>query len=107
MNYCSHCGSDNVEVVLSPNAGYNMYVAEESECATECYDGDIEMLNCIDCNERTYKSASLAEKSKTTRIGPSDLNYPQAPQKGCAPVQWLIDGEWVHKGWLLPQVEIK
>ena len=49
-------------------------------------------------------NAPVPTKIKTTRIGPSDLNYPQAPSKGSAPVQWLIDGEWVHKGWLLPQV---
>ena len=39
-----------------------------------------------------------------TRFGPNDLNYPQAPKVGAVPVQWLIDGKWVHKGWLMPEI---
>ena len=43
---------------------------------------------------------------KTTNIlGPDEI-WPQTtpPAEGALPVMWLIDGEWVHKGWLLPQV---
>ena len=56
MSYCSHCGSKNAPVTPSPNKGYTMYVAEESDCCTECYDPDIEMLKCDDCDGITYKS---------------------------------------------------
>ena len=40
-------------------------------------------------------------KTKTSRIGPKDLNYHGQP-RGAAPVQFLINGVWVHKGWLMP-----
>ena len=56
MSYCSHCGSQNAPVTPSPNKGYTMYVAEESEACTECFDPDIEMLICNDCDGRTYRS---------------------------------------------------
>jgi hypothetical protein len=101
MNYCSHCGSNDVIPTLSPNAGYTMYVAEESDCATECYDPDIVMLKCGDCDGITYKSVddTPAPKPKTTKIMGKGGD-------GKSPVYWLIDGEWIHKGWLLPQVQL-
>ncbi len=99
MSYCSHCGSQNAPVTPSPNTGYTMYVAEESDCATECYDPDIEMLKCDDCGGITYKSINVTPtpilKPKTTKI---------LGGVGSRQVMWFIDGEWVHKGWLLPQV---
>ena len=109
MSYCSHCGSQNVPVAPNPNPGMDMWVASSDDGCTEFFD-DVEYLVCGDCDETTYKSVDdtpAPTKIKTTRIGPSDLNYPQSPSKRSAPVQWLIDGEWVHKGWLLPQVGIK
>ena len=30
--------------------------------------------------------------------------HPDAPVPGAAKVFWLIDGRWVHKGWLMPAV---
>lgn len=56
MSFCSHCGSQNVPVTPSPNKGYTMYVVEENDCCTECFDPDIEYLVCGDCGETTYKS---------------------------------------------------
>ena len=29
---------------------------------------------------------------------------PDAPKPGAEKVEFLIDGEWVHKGWLMPNV---
>lgn len=42
--------------------------------------------------------------SKTIIIG-NDGYHPDAPVKGARPVEWLIDGKWVHKGWLMPEIK--
>ena len=28
---------------------------------------------------------------------------PTRPEDYCSVVLWLLDGEWVHKGWLMPE----
>lgn len=47
--------------------------------------------------------ANMRTVTKTTDIGPED-SYPNAPVPGARPVIWLIDGKWVPKGWLMPEV---
>jgi len=104
MSYCSHCGSSNAPVAPNPNPGMEMWVASSDDGCTEFFD-DVEYLVCGDCGETTYKSPSTMPKMtirpKTTRIMNPDPNgiVPNAQR-----VLWCIDGEWVYKGWLLPQV---
>jgi len=89
-----------------------MYWSGWSDCNSFGYEGcngdtmvKAKMETMRDLGIRHVSGEDLKpESAYTSRIGPNDLNYPQAPIKGAAPVQWLIDGEWVHKGWLLPQV---
>lgn len=50
--------------------------------------------------------------AKTTMIGKARAVFPQpwlshvddAPVIGARPVWWLINGKWVHVGWLMPSV---
>ena len=39
---------------------------------------------------------------RTTHIVEAD--FEDAPVPGAKRVLWFIDGEWVHKGWLMPAV---
>ena len=44
---------------------------------------------------------------KTTNIlAPEDSTWPDAvpPVEGARLVEWFINGEWVHVGWLMPQI---
>ncbi len=36
----------------------------------------------------------------------ADVRYrlKQPPHPDAKPVYWRVDGDWVHKGWLMPQV---
>ena len=38
---------------------------------------------------------------KTTRITGTRAD---APVRGAEKVEWFIGGEWVHVGWLMPQL---
>jgi hypothetical protein len=74
----------------------DMWVASSDDGCTEFFD-DVEYLVCGECGETTYKSIDDTPpppKAKTTKI---------LGGVGSRQVMWLIDGEWVHKGWLLPQ----
>jgi len=51
--FCPHCGSKNVvEGDLHPNGG-DLYVAEEMEACTECYDSATP-YECQDCGKKFY-----------------------------------------------------
>ncbi len=41
--------------------------------------------------------ANMKSVKKTTKFGPFEADWRR-------PVYWLIDGKWVHKGWLMPEV---
>ena len=43
--------------------------------------------------------ANMRTVRKTVRITGTRSN---APVKGAEKVEFLIDGEWVHKGWMMP-----
>jgi hypothetical protein len=48
------------------------------------------------------KGGSLMVKNKTVMIDRTP--DPRAPVKGAVKVFWRLNGVWVHKGWLMPDI---
>ena len=54
---CPYC-SANATKELSTE-GYDMYVAEDTECSTECADGDISFFRCNENKKHIFYADDL------------------------------------------------
>lgn len=55
MFYCSKCGSKDTKQTETGNGG-DLYVGESLDSCEECYDGEIQMIECNKCKSITYVS---------------------------------------------------